>query len=150
MESGKKYPVSISPVAARHLLTAMSEEIDRLNAIASSLGENDAWPDDYDPNDLALYRRWAQWLENASSTGGELADPATKSVEFLMTWLPLYARNKRDVIPPADMEVLFRTYAEYVASYCASSLPEELVRQTSRSAWMHRNLLALLNFPRSR
>jgi hypothetical protein len=49
--------LSIPPVAVRHLLVALEEEIDRQRRIAETLGENDDWPDDYDPNDLAMYRR---------------------------------------------------------------------------------------------
>lgn len=44
---------------------------------------------------------------------------------------------------------MFRTYAEYVAAYCASALPEEIARPASRAEVMRRMLLSVLNFPRA-
>src|ERR687895_1959560 len=145
----QKHPIVIGPVAAQHLRKALREEIERLESCGKTLKPNDDWPDDYDPNDLSLFMGWDEWLAEAVVSGRRIDDPTLKQVELLMEFLPVYARKYGDSIPARDLEEVFRTYAEYVASFCASFLPEELVRQTSRTKKMQTHFQRLLSFPRT-
>ena len=134
-------------VAVQHIAQAVRKEIARLEEIAESVVDFDEWGDD-DPNDLGLYCSMLGWLEESTETGLTEVNPATKSFRFVMALVPGYARANRLSISSSDMEVIFRTYCEYVAIRCLADLPWALEHPNSsfvRS--IQQRLSSLIDFP---
>ena len=139
----------LPPLALQHLLDAVRAEIERLESIHALLPEGADWPDDYDPNDLALYRGAVPSLEAGVRTGLRFDEPLAKPVRFLMMLIPGYAKRQGLALRADDLAVVHRAYCDYVAELCLACLPIALERPNSSYAeWIRRSLVSLLEFPR--
>ena len=141
--------IRISSIVVGHWICALSEEILRQEAMSRDLGPNDDWPDDYDPNDLAMYRSVREWLSRAGVDGTVISEVSRKPIKFAVGVLVGYVRERQSCISKDDLAQLFRAYAEYVALCCALELPKEFEQLTSTGSAMPKYLLSILEFPRS-
>jgi hypothetical protein len=141
--------VFFSSTAVRVLLRALEEEILRLEAIGATLTENDEWPHDYDPNDLALYRGLKPWLLSGIDAGVSLDRPLSKPMKFLMMLVPPYVKEHQRSLAASEIDSVFRAYADYVAACGLMVLPSEREQLSSWSTWFERLLHNVLSFPRS-
>jgi len=106
--------VSFPPAVLEIMIRGLSAEIERQAAIGAVCGDN--WPDDYDPNDLAIYRGVRQWFEEHRSAGAELIEGfSSKPTRFVMDLLPYFVRTSPTPLSEAEVQAAARTYAQYVA-----------------------------------
>ena len=137
--------VTFPPDVLEIMIRGLSAEIERLEAIGAVCGDD--WPDDYDPNDLAIYRGVRQWFEQHRSTGAELSEGfSSKPTRFVMAWLPYFVRTSAVSLSEAQVQAAARTYAQYVAHRCLEMLELQLERSSARQE-ITRLLQNLVSFP---
>lgn len=111
----------IPPNISKLMISGLTKEIARLNAIGAICGDD--WPDDYDPNDVGVYDFFRRSLqENPGQNAVVKMDNYSKVVTFCMALLPNFVRENLDTLSPADIESACRVYAQYVAHRCAAVL----------------------------
>jgi hypothetical protein len=135
MSTPSRPKMHLPPVAIEHWISAIAEEVRRQEQFASvvNAAPDAQWPDDYDPNDLAMYRGFLEWLRSVKSTGAEVEDPRAGPISSAMIFLLHYVRVHCAQISESELGTLFRTYAEFVALSCALDLPGQLEQRTSRA-----------------
>jgi hypothetical protein len=150
MWRGKKRTLArmlkIPPKVGALMIGGLDAEISRQEAIGRVCG--DEWPDDYDPNDVAIYRGFRSWLkEHVGRDAVVDCDYTSKPARFVMGMIPYFVRQSIDQLSPADVEAAFRTFSEYVALAC-----HDLIKGQSAQGypgnWMLRWHAAILEFPR--
>lgn len=147
METSNNITYLVPPAVVGHLIAAVTQEVAELERVGRACGDN--WPDDYDPNDLAIYRGLLTWLNSRAADGvlieGSLA---SKSMEFLMMLVPRYVRDHHASISESDSAAIFRAYVEYIALLSLEQFPKILeYPQSSYTNWLKKRLSSLVNFP---
>lgn len=111
----------IPPNISKLMISGLTEEIARLNAIGAICG--DGWPHDYDPNDVGVYDSFRRLLqENPGQNTVVQLENYSKVVAFSMALLPNFIRKNLSTLSPADIEAACRVFAQYVAHQCADML----------------------------
>jgi hypothetical protein len=129
--------VTITPEVGRIMVSGLTLEIERQEAIGKVCGDD--WPDDCDPNDIAIYRSYRDWLIEQSGVDVVIENVASKPVEFVMGLLPYFVRESRTVLSKAEVDAAARTFSQY-----AAARSRDIVRTGSEHAPFRRNLLWLL------
>jgi hypothetical protein len=137
--------VTIPPDVGRIMIRGLTREIDRQEAIGKVCGDD--WPDDYDPNDVAIYRGFRKWLEERSTIDAVIDhDFGSKPVRFVMGLIPHFVRGSLEVLSELEVNAAARTYSQYVASRCRDMLVTKS-EHTSYRAEVLRLLESLIQFP---
>ena len=144
--------VHLSAEIIPHFEKAVREHLDWLESEAAKYG--DQFPDDFEPNDIALYRSLLVGLSQSTQTGVDI-DRATfgKVFRFMMGLLPFYVKEHRNAISIADYNALFRAYCEFKLQECLELVaePRELGSQSGLGAnfrrWAHMALTDIERFP---
>lgn len=147
MDTSNHITYLVPPAVVGHLIAAVAQEVAELERVGRACGDN--WPDDYDPNDLAIYRGLLTWLSSGATDGITIEGSLTsKPMEFLMLLVPRYVHNNRASISESDTAAIFRAYVEYIALLSLEQLPKILeYPRSSYTDWLKRRLLSLVNFP---
>jgi len=138
--------LSIPPQVAAIIIRGLEAEIERQAAIGAVCGDD--WPDDYDPNDVAIYRGFRQWLlENIGRDAIIQSDFAAKPVRFVMGLIPFFVRNSIDHLSASEVDAAFRTFSQYVAQFCSEILQDQVALRSSKVNWTLHLLSQLIEFP---
>ena len=127
----------IPPNAAALIISGLSAEISRQSAIGAVCGDD--WPNDFDPNDAALYREYIEWLR---SNEGHLIledNPNSKPVRLVFALIPHFVRERTGTLTSNDMESAFCIFNQYVVMRCL-----HMLETRSENASERRNIMHLL------
>ncbi|MGH8700705.1 MAG: hypothetical protein ACREVR_05950 [Burkholderiales bacterium] len=137
----------IPPNVATIIIAGLEAEIKRQEAIGAVCGDD--WPDDYDPNDVMLYRGLRTWLlENAGRDAVIPSNFNAKPTRFVMGMIPYFVRERLDELSVSDVDAAFRTFSQYVALFCTELLRDEAALRSSRVDLAIRFLSKVIEFPR--
>jgi hypothetical protein len=141
--------LSIPPNVAAIIIVGLEREITRQDAIGAVCGDN--WPDDYEPNDVAIYRGFRAWLlENIGHDAVLEISARSKPTRFVMGLIPYFVRERFDELSAADVDAAFRTYSEYAALFCCDVLQDDQALHSSMRKWALSCLSKVLDFPKKR
>jgi hypothetical protein len=138
--------LSIPPNVAAIIIAGLEAEIARYEAVGAACGYD--WPDDYDPNDVMIYRGVRSWL--LENTGCDAVIPGNfdaKPTRFVMGLLPYFVRERLDELSASDIDAVFRTFSQYVALYCGEVFRDNAKLHSSavdQALWF---LSQVLEFP---
>jgi len=129
------------------MIRGLTREIDRQEAIMEVCDGD--WPDDCDPNDVAIYRGFREWLEKHSETNAVIdRNFGSKPVRFVMGLIHYFVRDSPEVLSEAELNAAARTYSQYVASRCRDMLVTDTEHTSYRSEVL-RLLEDLIRFPQA-
>jgi hypothetical protein len=138
--------LSIPPNVGALMIAGLDAEIARQEAIGRVCGDD--WPDDYEPNDVAIYRGFRNWLQDHAGRDAAIhGEYTSKPARFVMGMIPHFVRQNIDRLPAADVDAAFRIFSEYVALACRELLKDQSAHGYP-SNWMLRWHSAVLDFPR--
>ena len=135
----------ISPNISKLMISGLTKEIARLNAINATCGDD--WPDDYDPNDVAVYDSFRCYLEGNPGRNTIVQwETYSKGTAFSMALLPNFVRENLNSLSPEDIESACRIFAQYVAHRCTEML-ENQEENTSKRKQVTYLLSQVIEFP---
>lgn len=105
--------LSIPPRVAEIIVEGLQAEISRQEAIGAVHGDN--WPDDYDPNDVAIYRGYCEWLLQHPDRDAVEEYPFSKPTAFVFFLIPHVVRENLTRLSPSDIDATYCVFAKYVA-----------------------------------
>lgn len=112
--------LTIPPEVSRFMIEGLTREIERQEAIFKECGDD--WPDDCDPNDIAIYIEYREWLSEHSGETVTEEYPDSKPTAFVMALVPHFVRESIDSISQELLDAVGCTYAQYVSRYCLRQL----------------------------
>jgi hypothetical protein len=104
--------ISVDAIAMPLLLAAAQRELQRLEAVDSTLdGSGDDWPPGYDSSDIPLYELVTRTLHDAVQVQSRQLDLSGKLLWFLLDLVPDYVRTNRQRLSTAQYEALKSAYS---------------------------------------
>jgi hypothetical protein len=119
------------PYAAHsHLIAAVVLELAKTIDIGISLGDDDDWPPDFDPNDKPIFKSILKTLLNSEPVYGSDYElgliPNSKTGWFMVMLIPAYVEKmlKNDKLTHEGYTALKQVYSDYKGNYGSAQFPE--------------------------